>query len=81
MSMDESSIDKIVEDLYNRFNEVEKQVKGSLSKRSENDLEELRRIRNLVLETIKAEISDAVKDFILVRVTPSRDQGSQTRSP
>ena len=81
MSMDESSIDKIVEDLYNRFNEVEKQVKGSLSKRSENDLEELRRIRNLVLETIKAEISDAVKDFILVRVTPSRNQGSQTRSP
>ena len=81
MSMDESSIDKIVEDLYRRFNEVEKQVKGSLSKRSENDLEELRRIRNLVLETIKAEISDAVKDFILVRVTPSRDQGSQTRSP
>jgi len=79
--MDESSIDKIVEDLYHRFNEVEKQVKGSLSKRSENDLEELRRIRNLVLETIKAEISDAVKDFILVRVTPSRNQGSQTRSP
>ena len=43
MSVDEKSIDKIVEDLYRRFNEIEKQVESSLSKRSDSDLEELRR--------------------------------------
>ena len=68
MSVDENSIDKIVEDLYRRFNEIEKQVESTLSKRSDSDLEELRRkIRNLVLEAVKAEIPDAVKDFISVR--------------
>ena len=43
MSVDENSIDKIVEDLYRRFNEIEKQVESTLSKRSDSDLEELRR--------------------------------------